>query len=129
MSASHHPQGKILSHGQGAGQVTREALQKRAKELAMIQGRPNGAVFDEDREQARIELSGGLEAAPVREDETDTTVSMSRDPSDPIAVRGHQTPMRINPDDEDGAVERLAQEGVEEAQHDQMLADRRRGAH
>ena len=50
--------------------------------------------------------------------------AMSRDPSEPISVSGHEVPLREGPDEEK-AVERLALEGVEEAQHEQMLAARR----
>jgi hypothetical protein len=49
--------------------------------------------------------------------------SMSRDPSDPIADRGRQVP-EYGGDDEKTALEHLALEGVEEAQHEQMLEAR-----
>ena len=49
--------------------------------------------------------------------------SMSRDPSDPMVDRGRQVP-EYGGDDEKAALEQLALEGVEEAQHDQMVEAR-----
>jgi hypothetical protein len=50
--------------------------------------------------------------------------SMSRDPSDPMTNRGRQSP-EYGGNDEKAALEHLALEGVEEAQHEQMLASRK----
>jgi hypothetical protein len=50
--------------------------------------------------------------------------SMSRDPSDPLSDRGRQAP-EYGGDDEKTALENLALEGVEEAQHEQMLEARK----
>jgi hypothetical protein len=53
--------------------------------------------------------------------------SLSRDPSDPPANRGKQIPDQEEPDDDETAQsERLVEEGVDEAEHDQMLAARRK---
>jgi hypothetical protein len=51
----------------------------------------------------------------------DSTGSLSRDPSDPAGNRGHQVPEYSEPDEEE-EVERTVLEGVEEAQHEQMVA-------
>ncbi|MDO8540321.1 MAG: hypothetical protein Q7S40_07750 [Opitutaceae bacterium] len=58
----------------------------------------------------------------VNED-VEATQSMSRDPSDPMVDRGRQTP-EYGSDDEKTMVEKLALEGVEEAQHEQMVQSR-----
>ena len=58
----------------------------------------------------------------VNED-AESMQSMSRDPSDPPVDRGHQVP-EYGGDDEKAALEHLALEGVEEAQHEQMLEAR-----
>jgi hypothetical protein len=58
----------------------------------------------------------------VNED-AESMQSMSRDPSDPLVDRGRQVP-EYGGDDEKTALEHLALEGVEEAQHEQMLEAR-----
>lgn len=107
-------------HGKGVGLVAPEDIERRAKELALIDNRdvPN----DEDRTRARAEFLARDLPATVNED-ADSMQSMSRDPSDPPADRGRQVP-EYGGDDEKNALERLALEGVEEAQHEQMVASR-----
>jgi hypothetical protein len=58
-------------------------------------------------------------------DDVSSMDSLSRDPSDPLSQRGRQVPNYEGPDEEKAA-ERLVAEGVEEAQHDQMFAARRK---
>lgn len=118
---THH--GKILTHGRGAAGVTPAELERRAEEIALIEGKLDSESADA-RRLAREELSGAS-LHGVSEDDDFVTVSLNRDPGDPIAVHGHQVPL-LSDDDEQETVERLALEGVEEAQHEQMLADRLR---
>ena len=114
--------GKILVHSQGAGALAKSDLARRARELALIDGRPEPTPDDWD--QARQELGGDV-VAPGEEDVM--ADSLSRDPSDPPSNRGEQAPNVEEPDDdEQAAAERLVTEGVEEAGHDQMLAARRK---
>lgn len=118
------PAGRILRHGKRADEVTAEAIEVRARELAVIDGRSASAITDDDRRRSREELLGlNLPDTTLAEDEAAGRVT--RDPSEPTANPGHQTPMRNEPEDQE-VMERLALEGVEEAQHDQMLAARRR---
>jgi hypothetical protein len=58
----------------------------------------------------------------VNED-AESMQSMSRDPSDPMVDRGHRVP-EYGSDDEKADLEHLALEGVEQAQHEQMLQSR-----
>jgi hypothetical protein len=59
---------------------------------------------------------------PSSLDENENSVdSLSRDPSDPPANRGRQTPAYAEADEEED-IERTVLEGVEEAQHEQMVA-------
>ncbi len=118
---THH--GKILTHGRGAGGITSSDLERRAEEIALIEGKLDSGSADA-RRLAREELSGAS-LHGVSEDEDAVSISLNRDPGDPISVRGHQVPL-MSDDDEQETVERLALEGVEEAQHEQMLADRLR---
>jgi hypothetical protein len=110
-----HPntEGKILqpkSNNQGDSWI-----EQRAQELAEIRGA--GRYTDEDLEQAKREF---------RSPENDTAeAGAGRDPSNPVAQNGHHVE-DMAADDENEASARLAQEGVDEAQHDLMLAARRR---
>jgi hypothetical protein len=115
---SHGP--KVELHGEGVGGFTRGDVERRAKELAEIDNRME--ITAADREQARAELLDRNLPAAVTED-ADSMQSLSRDPSDPATDRGRQAP-EIMDNDEETALERLALEGVEEAQHDQMTAAR-----
>jgi hypothetical protein len=116
--------GRILIHGKGTGDIGRTDIERRARELADIDGRSGAEITDADLARAEAELMGTvLPATSVEDDEAEGAIS--RDPSEPISVNGHEIPLREGPDEEK-AVERLALEGVEEAQHEQMLAARRR---
>jgi hypothetical protein len=111
---------KLEIRGNGIGSFTRADVERRAKELAEIDNRME--ITDADRQQARAEfLDRDLPAATT--EDADTMQSMSRDPSDPATDRGRQAPEYIEAD-EKTSLERLALEGVEEAQHDQMRAAR-----
>lgn len=121
-NGTHH--GKILNHGEGTGEVTQQDVDQRADEIAIIEGRPGGVVSAADRKRARTELMGG-DLHALSEEEENSTGSVNRDPADPAASRGEHAPT-LSDEDDQGVVERLALEGVEEAQHEQMLADRKR---
>ncbi len=116
--------GRILVHGEGSGSIGREAIRRRARELADIDGRSGAEITDDDLARARAELRGDHLPATTVEDE-EATGGLTRDPSEPASITGRETPTREGPDEEK-AIERMALEGVEEAQHDQMLAARRR---
>jgi hypothetical protein len=117
---SNNPLQKVEMAGKGVGPFTKADVERRARELALIANRtePN----DEDREAALAELRDLHLPDAVNED-ADSMQSMSRDPSDPMVDRGHQVPT-YGGDDEKAALEHLALEGVEEAQHEQMLESR-----
>jgi hypothetical protein len=116
--------GRILVHGRGTGGIGSADIERRARELADIDGRSGAEITRADLARAEAELMGtALPPTTMEDDETDAAIS--RDPSEPISINGHEIPLREGPDEEK-AVERLALEGVEEAQHEQMLAARRR---
>lgn len=117
--------GKVESHGAPVGIFSPSDLRHRAEEIARIAGRKEATP--EDLDQARQELSHANLPPAVSADAEASTTSMSRDPSDPAVERGRQTPEYIDNDEEE-AVERLALEGVEEAQHDQMVQARNQEA-
>lgn len=106
--------------GKGVSGYSQADLERRALELALIDNRTT--ANDEDRAQAVAEFQDRNLPDAVNED-ADTMQSMSRDPSDPLVDRGRQTP-EYGGDDEKTALEKMALEGVEEAQHEQMVESR-----
>jgi hypothetical protein len=107
-------------HGQGVGGFSKADLERRALELALIDNR--STATDEDRDRALAEFQVRNLPDAMNED-AETMQSMSRDPSDPMVDRGHQVP-EYGGQDEDTDLQKIALEGVEEAQHDQMLESR-----
>ncbi|MBW8780426.1 MAG: hypothetical protein JF599_00855 [Verrucomicrobia bacterium] len=124
MNHDDHKPGKILVHGSETGEITAELIERRAREIAVIDGRSPDEVTVTDRLQAKRELSGES-LPPTTQEDAVSTGALSRDPSEPPSIPGRQVPLQNEADDQD-VTERLAVEGVEEAQHDQMLAARRR---
>lgn len=116
--------GRILVHGQGSGTIGARDIERRARELAAIDGRSGADINDDDLARARADLLG-TQLPDTQVEDDDASRAATRDPSEPVSDSGHEVILREGPDEEK-AVERLALEGVEEAQHDQMLAARRR---
>ncbi|MCR6656941.1 MAG: hypothetical protein NVV63_14290 [Opitutus sp.] len=114
--------GRVLLHRQGAGEITEAEIERRARELARIDGRH--VETDEDRTQAERELRGETLPDPVTRDR-DANRSVSRDPSEPVSNTGSAAPTQED-DNEEAVPERLVIEGADEAQHDLMLAARRK---
>lgn len=125
MNISNDPTtGRILLHGKGTGGISRADIERRARELADIDGRSGADITDDDIARARADLLGA-QLPPTLVEEDEGAVAITRDPSEPPSVSGHEAQLREGPDEEK-AVERLALEGVDEAQHEQMIAARRR---
>lgn len=114
--------GKILVHYRGTGLFTREDMEIRAQEIALINGR--SIATTEDRRQAKHELRGD-NLPPIGDTGADSSRALTRDPSEPLSNFGSEK-ARQDADDGQNMVERLVIEGVEEAQHDQMVAACRR---
>lgn len=111
--------GMIEENSTGIGEISGEMVAERAKELALIAGRP---VTKEDSEQALRELTGG-DGMDARQALFE---SFSEDERwNPIpSSTGHQAEESASEDeDEDGqgVSAQLFEEGVNEAAHDQML--------
>ncbi len=115
--------GAILENFTGLGTVTRGMVRERAVELALINGRRAQDVTKADWDQAKRELTGGSDEDPnealldsVPESERWDVVQGSM---------GYQVPETPGDDDEDddgrGESAQLVEEGVAEAEHDQML--------
>src|SRR5688572_22835340 len=119
-SHSKESEQKVEMGGKGVSGFTEKELERRARELALIDNRTE--ITEEDRAAALAEFRDEHLPDAVNED-AESMQSMSRDPSDPMVDRGRQVPNRGG-DDEKTALEHLALEGVEEAQHEQMVQAR-----
>jgi len=110
---------KIIQHSEGMGAPCAETVRRRARELAMIDGR---AEFnEEDWAQAKRELHGGHEPNDTN-GEMNMTCMVSE--HDMVAGSMGRHVENIGVDDQDNMVEELIAEGMDEAVHEQMLASR-----
>jgi len=113
----------------GIGPVTRSMVDARARELALIAGRLPPHVAQVDYEQAKRELTG----EPVIDPKEAMIESLPESERwDPVpGSAGRQAPESPSEDEDDegrSESEQLAEEGVGEAEHDQMLQAARAAA-
>lgn len=121
MSEHSHARGKITVHGNGAGVPSPEAVEKRAREIALIAERDPDNFTDGDWQQARRELLGEMErTAP---EETEASAEVVEEWNVVLASEGHRAPR--GEEEGDNLGQRLVSDGLEEAAHDQMLEARR----
>ncbi len=112
--------GNISENSAGLGTVTRKMVRDRAVELAAINGRSAHEVSKSDWEQAKRELTGGSDA------DSDQAVLESAPESerwDPVpGSTGNKVPAASSDDEDDEGRsdnERLVDEGISGAEHDQ----------
>jgi hypothetical protein len=114
-------QGVLTENSAGIGPVTGGMVRERAVELAVINGRSAQEISKSDWEQAKRELTGGSDLDP---NEAILEAAPESQRWDPLpGSEGHQTPTAPSADeDEEGRSdnERLVEEGVAGAEHDQM---------
>jgi hypothetical protein len=114
--------GILTKNATGIGTVTPQMVAARARELAVIAGRVSPQPSQADYDQAKRELTGGSEM-----DLLDTVLDAIPEAEgwDPVrGSKGHYTPDSLGEDeDSEGRSEsaQLVEEGVKEAEHDQML--------
>lgn len=111
-------QGKVSERGRGIGTVTRRMVKKRARELAETEGLSKKQVRDSEVEEARRELTGQEGLAPEPTPAEQLPEDKRWDPV-PESV-GHEAPT-VPPPDEQTVAERLVEEGVAEAEQEQMV--------
>lgn len=100
--------------------VTPQTVEKRARELARIAGRGANRVTESDRRQAKRELLGPVHPTSTARDES----SIPAGQWDPAPTStGRRTPRAMPRDDQ--TTKELVEEGVDEAEHDQMLKARK----
>jgi hypothetical protein len=121
MNDNSHPAGKISVHGNGFGAPSPDAVEKRAREIALIAERDPDEFTDADWDQARRELLGAQDSSAPEETEANAEVV---DEWNVVASSsGHRAP-RVD-DDEESVGEQLVEEGIQEAEHDQMVEARK----
>ena len=113
-------EGALTENSAGIGTVNRKMVRKRAIELAVINGRSAQEVSRSDWEQAKRELTG----------DSDPDLNEAALESAPESVRwdpvpgstGHKVPVASGDDEDDEGRsdnERLVDEGIAGAEHDQ----------
>lgn len=125
--SSSRPAGRILDHDAGLGEVSADAVEERARELAMIAGFTPEDVNDEHRRAAREELSGAVDPNGIPADDDPLVADLVAYDEVPDE-RGHLIAALGDPadgSDEETIGAALYSEGVAEATHDQMVESRR----
>jgi hypothetical protein len=120
--------GVITENFAGIGTVTRKMVRERAVELAIINGRSAQEASKSDWEQAKRELTGEPDLDP-KEAVLESAPESER--WDPLpGSTGHKAPESAREDEDDegrSESEQLVEQGVQEAEHDQMLQAARAG--
>jgi hypothetical protein len=111
-------EGRFTLQGKGLGTVTESMLQKRAEEIALINGRGSDQVIESDVAQARRELLGEERLNPQTPESETLSESARWDPN--AESTGRMTPA-VPAADEQTFAEKLVEEGVADAEHDQQV--------
>ena len=107
--------GRISDHFQGIGAASLDRVLDRAREIALTNGRLPNQFTDEDFLQAKRELMGADSSA-----ESDDPMSALVRWDEPLDARGHPVE-KTEAADEQAVVVELIEEGLNEAEHDQMV--------
>jgi hypothetical protein len=113
--------GIVMENAAGIGTVTPEMVEARARELAAMNGHPSSEPSEADYQQAKRELTGEPEMDPQQESRESIPESDGWDPVP--GSTGRQAEESLGEDeDAEGRSEsaQLFEEGVTEAEHDQM---------
>jgi hypothetical protein len=115
-------EGILTENSAGIGTVTGKMVRERAAELAVIKGRSGQDVTESDLAQARRELTGEPDLDPK---ETILESASESERWDPLhGSTGNKVSVAASEDEDDEGRsdnERLVEEGVEGAEHDQSL--------
>src|SRR5437868_13382963 len=118
--------GKISVHGDGVGAPTPEMIERRVREIALIDERSPDDFTDADWEQARQELMGVSHTNAPEEIGGGPEVSEDEHEIVPESL-AHRAPRPGFDEDDETLGQSLVSGGLEEDAHDQMLEPRRRG--
>jgi hypothetical protein len=109
--------GRIEQHGQGLGTPDAALLERRAREIAVTNGRRAEDFNQADLTQAREELQDSQKTPPETVEDEQEEVAPREGP---IVSSGRAARTRV-PADEQTLPEDLVEEGVEEATHEHMV--------
>lgn len=111
-------EGRFSDRGEGLGTVTEEMVYKRAQQIAVINGRSQNNVLDSDIEQSRRELQGEERLNPpsTRAEQLPEGERWSVPPAS-VGRKAETVPAP----DEQTFAEKLVEEGVADAEHDQEI--------
>jgi hypothetical protein len=111
-------EGRLSDRGEGLGTVTKEMVMKRARQIAVINGRTEKNVLDSDVDEARRELQGEDEMNPP----LTAAESIPEDKRwDPVPASEGRAAPTVPAPDEQTVAEKLYDEGVADAEHDQEI--------
>ena len=116
MKQRSEPHGIISEHFKGVGTVTRDMVVERAREVALINGRDPHHYSKEDYLEAKRELTGDFSVDGEQSDPVETMTNWDEDPE----AAGHPVG-RVEPADEQTLAEELVEEGISEAEHEQLV--------
>ena len=112
-------EGRISDRGEGLGTVTRKMVMERARQIAVINGRTQENVLDSDFAAARRELVGEDEMKPEATAEEKLTEDQRWDPVP--GSEGRKIPAMPETGEDETDAEKLYDEGVADAEHDQEV--------
>lgn len=117
---SPYSSGKIINHANGQGSISFDDVRARAMELARIDGRPGKDFTDADWDRAAYELHGGH--LPSEDDSESESAELGIGPDLIAGSLGRHVPNHHGEGNDGSVGMELVQEGMEEAEHEQMLA-------
>jgi hypothetical protein len=92
-------------------------VEARAREIALINGRSSDQVMESDRDEARRDLTG----AAVVDSGTDLQAEREAAQWEPATGSGGEQAPTVPAHDEQTDAEKLVEEGIAEAEHEQMV--------
>jgi hypothetical protein len=111
-------EGRYSENSRGLGTVTDKMVRERGREIAVINGRSANRPLDSDFEEAWRELTGRERLIPPAPREE---LLPEEDRWEVVAPSGEKEGLKIPVPDEQMFAEMLVEEGVEDAEHDEML--------
>jgi len=118
MNSNHSLPDRLKAASPGLGEASGTEVERRAIELAQMDGRD--AFTDADLVRAAAEL-GGSDAAPLPPEVVAPEIGELTAWDDPVGQDGHRAE-RHPLDDESTIGERLVRDGIEEADHDRRVS-------
>jgi len=122
-------EGALTENGAGLGTVSRKIVRERAVELAVTNGRSAQDVTKSDWDQAKLELTGDSDTERRATLLESVPESERRNPVP--GSTGHKVPLPPGKDEDDEGRsdnDRLVEEGLAGAEHDQSLQAARTAA-